>query len=257
MHGARAWLAPPLLIRADRTCLGKPDASSRPPSAGGGKASKLLRRSAAGDADAREWDWDHRGSGDQAPLWHGARNRMPSAGQSDCIGACPPGEDQHSAATSAHGLAPAAPRQIPRSEPHTPETLCRSPGTQLDRVGRPATISRPKLHATETQAIASHPARPSAMLHRSMTVPRLNPAGRFNPDSLFRPRSLAVTGATHGTRRPDRGQSLRSAGSRAPSRRRTPPPTWPTRRTSPCLPAHPIASPRTWSGSQPRDASPP
>ncbi len=29
-----------------------------------------------------------------------------------------------------------------------------------------------------------------------MTVPRLNPAGRFNPDSLFRPRSLAVTGAT-------------------------------------------------------------
>ena len=29
-----------------------------------------------------------------------------------------------------------------------------------------------------------------------MTVPRLNSAGRFNPDSLFRPRSLAVTGAT-------------------------------------------------------------
>jgi acetyltransferase len=28
-----------------------------------------------------------------------------------------------------------------------------------------------------------------------MTVPRLNPAGRFNPDSLFRPRSVAVIGA--------------------------------------------------------------
>jgi acetyltransferase len=28
-----------------------------------------------------------------------------------------------------------------------------------------------------------------------MTVPRLNPAGRFNPDSLFRPRSVAVLGA--------------------------------------------------------------
>ena len=30
------------------------------------------------------------------------------------------------------------------------------------------------------------------MLHRTMTVPRPNPAGRFNLDSLFRPRSLAV-----------------------------------------------------------------
>ena len=29
-----------------------------------------------------------------------------------------------------------------------------------------------------------------------MTVPRLNPAGRFNPDSLFRPRSVAVIGAS-------------------------------------------------------------
>ncbi len=28
-----------------------------------------------------------------------------------------------------------------------------------------------------------------------MTVPRLNPSGRFNPDSLFRPRSVAVIGA--------------------------------------------------------------
>ncbi|HVC61975.1 MAG TPA: GNAT family N-acetyltransferase [Acetobacteraceae bacterium] len=28
-----------------------------------------------------------------------------------------------------------------------------------------------------------------------MTVPRLNPAGRFNPDALFRPRSVAVIGA--------------------------------------------------------------
>jgi acetyltransferase len=28
-----------------------------------------------------------------------------------------------------------------------------------------------------------------------MTVPRLNPAGRFNPESLFRPRSVAVIGA--------------------------------------------------------------
>jgi len=29
-----------------------------------------------------------------------------------------------------------------------------------------------------------------------MTVPRLNPAGRFNPDSLFHPRSVAVMGAS-------------------------------------------------------------
>ncbi len=29
-----------------------------------------------------------------------------------------------------------------------------------------------------------------------MTVPRLSPAGRFNPDSLFRPRSVAVIGAS-------------------------------------------------------------
>ncbi|HUB10429.1 MAG TPA: GNAT family N-acetyltransferase [Acetobacteraceae bacterium] len=29
-----------------------------------------------------------------------------------------------------------------------------------------------------------------------MTVPRLNPAGRFNPDSLFRPRAVAVIGPT-------------------------------------------------------------
>ena len=29
-----------------------------------------------------------------------------------------------------------------------------------------------------------------------MTVPRLNTAGRFNPDSLFRPRSVAVIGTS-------------------------------------------------------------
>jgi acetyltransferase len=34
------------------------------------------------------------------------------------------------------------------------------------------------------------------MLRRIVTVPRLNTAGRFNPESLFRPRSVAVIGGT-------------------------------------------------------------
>jgi acetyltransferase len=33
------------------------------------------------------------------------------------------------------------------------------------------------------------------MLRRNMTVPRLNPSGRFDPSRLFRPSSIAVTGA--------------------------------------------------------------
>src|SRR6185437_13912228 len=45
-------------------------------------------------------------------------------------------------------------------------------------------------------ALQLAPARDHALMVRLiMTVPRLNPAGRFNPDSLFRPASVAVIGA--------------------------------------------------------------
>jgi acetyltransferase len=41
--------------------------------------------------------------------------------------------------------------------------------------------------------LAEPPLRPS-IVHRTMTVPRFNPAGRFHPDALFRPASVAVIG---------------------------------------------------------------
>ena len=89
-----------------------------------------------------------------------------------------------------------------------------------------------------------------------MTVPRLNTAGRFNPDSLFRPRSVAVIGDQHPGRRPNLRQPPpgRVPRHRAVGGKRRRPVR--ERPTSPSLPGRRTASSRRSKRWRPAVASP-